>query len=374
MFVALDSETRGRDSSVEKNYLKSLTTDQELFSYNGEDGEPADYLLVISDLGTFAERIRFDMGMCKYIEGAAWDGVTIVAAMRQAPSLRLRDRMELVNGHQTYVLEAQGMEDAYVMWIDPEHGFNPRRIEMIRYHDGKRDPSDTKSRLLVDNINIENIDGKYIIMSADFEYKREPFEGEVGTMEVDFSLRRTNVNFNPDFSKAIKEFWEGVPEGVPISCIDERRMRGVQYEWVNGQVLAKVEPALIGELLPSLGEFNLTYDLEAFKGKRLLTCFWDFNQRPSRHLLGQLAKQADSLKEQEVVVIAIQTSKVNKEKLDEWIKEQKTSFLLGSLPGKEKAVFGQWSVRGLPWLIITDKDHKVTHEGFTIDELGVLLK
>jgi len=251
MFVALDAETHAHGVSVDSTYLKSLTTDQELFSYSNDRGEPVDLLLVRSHLVPFSERIRYDMGICRYIEGDAWDGLTIVEAMRQAPSLRLRDNMELINGHQTYVLEAQDKENTYVMWIDPEYGFNPRKIEMIKYNDGKRDISESKRHLVVNDINIEKINGKYIIMSAEIMYKRERYEG--GTKKASFSVRRTNVNFNPDFSKAAKEFWEGVPDGTPVFFEgDERGIQGVRYEWFNGQVRAKVDEAFLDQLDQSI--------------------------------------------------------------------------------------------------------------------------
>jgi len=33
-----------------------------------------------------------------------------------------------------------------------------------------------------------------------------------------------------------------------------------------------------------------------------------------------------------------------------------------------------WSVRSLPWLILTDKEHIVTAEGFSVNELNEQIK
>lgn len=249
MLVALDSETRERDDIVDSSDYKTLTTDQNLFSYQTHLSEPI-LLIRPSQEVPFSERIRSDMGICTHIEGSAWDGKTIIEAMQQASSLQLRDSMEAIGGHQTYVLEAQGRENTYILWIDPEYGFNPRRIEMIKYRDGRRELPESQRHLIVDDINLEKIDGKYLIMSAGIRYEGERYEG--GTIEIDCTVKRTNVHFNPDFSKAVKEFWQGVPEGVSVAYDDVRGIQGVQYEWVNGQVRSKVGDTFMDQLEESI--------------------------------------------------------------------------------------------------------------------------
>ena len=92
-------------------------------------------------------------------------------------------------------------------------------------------------------------------------------------------------------------------------------------------------------------------------------------QRPSRNCIQQLSKSAQELKAKGVEVVAIQASKIERAKLDKWIKENGITFPVGMIQGDERKTRRAWGVKSLPWLILTDKKHKVTAEGFSITEL-----
>jgi len=50
------------------------------------------------------------------------------------------------------------------------------------------------------------------------------------------------------------------------------------------------------------------------------------NQRPSRNCLLQLSKRAQELTAKDVVVVAVQASKIGKTKLNDWVKNNKMRF------------------------------------------------
>jgi hypothetical protein len=82
-----------------------------------------------------------------------------------------------------------------------------------------------------------------------------------------------------------------------------------------------------------------------------------------------LNKKEPELKSQGIQVVAIHASNIEKEKLDEWIKENKIEFPVGMIQDNEEETKLNWGVKSLPWLIMTDKNHIVTNEGFSINEL-----
>ena len=108
--------------------------------------------------------------------------------------------------------------------------------------------------------------------------------------------------------------------------------------------------------------------------KAILVCFWDTEQRPSRRCILELARQAEQLKKDGIIVVSVQASKVQQIKLDEWIREQDISFPIGMIAGDEEKTRFTWGVRSLPWLILTDQKHIVTAEGFALTELNEKLK
>ena len=80
----------------------------------------------------------------------------------------------------------------------------------------------------------------------------------------------------------------------------------------------------------------------------------------------QLAKQAAQLKQKSA---AIQASKIDENKLNDWMKENNIALPVGIIHGDEDKTRFIWGVKALPWLILTDKQHIVRAEGFGVNEL-----
>ncbi|MBN2313995.1 MAG: carboxypeptidase regulatory-like domain-containing protein [Sedimentisphaerales bacterium] len=133
----------------------------------------------------------------------------------------------------------------------------------------------------------------------------------------------------------------------------------------------KRPPSLIGKPLPDIKALGIPGDIE---GKRVLVCFWDMEQRPSRHYVTQLAKLNARLKEKDVIIVAVQASKMDQNKLDEWVKKYKIPFPVGMIRSDEKKTQFAWGVRSLPWLILTDHTHKIRCTNFRLNELDEKIK
>jgi hypothetical protein len=126
-------------------------------------------------------------------------------------------------------------------------------------------------------------------------------------------------------------------------------------------------PELLGKPLPPLNESFARIDPASLEGKPVLVCFWDMHQRPSRHCIRQLARQASRL--QGVEVIAIQTAGIDATLLNEWIQANDISFPVLTMAGKQEDILFTWNVQSLPWLILTDRNHVVKARGFPMQEL-----
>jgi len=128
--------------------------------------------------------------------------------------------------------------------------------------------------------------------------------------------------------------------------------------------------SLVGSPLRELKRFKVELPPPDIDDKMILVCFFDMNQRPSRNCIIQLAKQAEQLKQIGVTVVAVQASEVDENALNEWVKDYNIPFPVGMVQGDEEKTRFTWGVRSLPWLILTDKQHVVTAEGFTLTELN----
>jgi hypothetical protein len=137
------------------------------------------------------------------------------------------------------------------------------------------------------------------------------------------------------------------------------------YAGVHGYVI-EFPP---GHALPKFDGFNIDFDPSRAGDKMILLCFWDMDQRPSRYCVRELAKRAEELKGKGVIVVAVHTSKGNGNAVGEWVKKNEIPFPVGTIQGDvEKSRFA-WGVRSLPWLILTDTNHLVRAEGFSLAEL-----
>jgi hypothetical protein len=150
-------------------------------------------------------------------------------------------------------------------------------------------------------------------------------------------------------------------EGLYVA--DRRSGKTVVYKYIA------IPPSLIDKPLPNFKNIKIDFNNQQTEGKMFLVCFWDMNQRPSRNCITRLAKQAKQLKEKGLAVVAVYASKVDENKLDNWMEKYDVPFLAGVIEGDEEEIRMAWGIKSLPWLILTDRRHIVTAEGFGVDEL-----
>ncbi len=129
-------------------------------------------------------------------------------------------------------------------------------------------------------------------------------------------------------------------------------------------------PSLIGKVLPDFNDLNINPEPANIENKSILICFWDMEQRPSRNCILELNKKTDELKEKDIVLITVHTTDTDRNILNDWLKEYNVSLPLGMIKDNEEQIRFNWGVKALPWLILTDKEHVITSEGFSIAELN----
>jgi 5-hydroxyisourate hydrolase-like protein (transthyretin family) len=131
--------------------------------------------------------------------------------------------------------------------------------------------------------------------------------------------------------------------------------------------------ALKGGSLPDLTSVNLTAEA-APAGQPVLLCLFDAGQRPSRHVISRLNEQATALNEKKVCVIGIQAAVITDEGFNAWKDAKPISIPVGRVT--EKSAKTKWvtSTSAMPWLILTDANHKVVAEGFPLDELDAQIQ
>ncbi len=199
-------------------------------------------------------------------------------------------------------------------------------------------------------------------MSQGYELYGRDTNGEP-CLEARRELKVLHVRVNEKLPDGL--FQIELKKGVQV--VDSRSGRTTRYTY------EPEPPQLIGKVLPDLEDILVGASLEQARNGKTLVCFWDVEQRPSRHFIKKLAEQAKNLAEQDVTIVAVQASKAEQSAiggLDEWLEKNNIPFLVCQAGGDVEAIKYSWGVRSLPWLILTDRKGVVSAEGFGLNELA----
>ena len=151
-------------------------------------------------------------------------GLGIHSMLRKAERLSLRPEIEVLNGSQCRIVEAQIGQENYKVWIDPAHGYNVAK--MIWWRAGKK-------QLVEWNTVFKLFDGAWLPVESNFQYSNTG-----GRLSEDIhQIKVTQVILNPDHD-ALKSFVPKPKEGSVVcirGCadIDEKR----EYIWKDERVV-----------------------------------------------------------------------------------------------------------------------------------------
>jgi len=150
-------------------------------------------------------------------------------------------------------------------------------------------------------------------------------------------------------------------------CRNKRIITSVFVMVFLGVVNAQQEQALQSKPFEGI---DIELNAEQTRGKMLLLCFWDIQQRPSRNLLIELAGHKEELENKGVVVLLVHTSDIGAERLKGWIDKNKIPYICGRITSDTQRVLYRWGVRGQPWLVLTDENAAVRAGGFELEQLN----
>jgi hypothetical protein len=125
--------------------------------------------------------------------------------------------------------------------------------------------------------------------------------------------------------------------------------------------------------LPDLKDLCAGCEGTGTDGRGVLLCFVDMEQRPCRQCLRDVATRAGSLDAKGIRVVVVETSKADPNQYAGWLKANQITFPIHVFEGDVEAKKAAWGVKVLPWLILTDQEHKVVAEGLAIGELNAVL-
>jgi hypothetical protein len=178
-------------------------------------------------------------------------------------------------------------------------------------------------------------------------------------VDVHTDLKVVDVRINEPLPDEL--FAMELKEGVKV--VDSRYGRTITYTQKPGP------PNLVGKALPEFAGIDTTFTSGQANDRKILVCFWDMQQRPSRYYIGKLKERAADFAEKGVSVLCVHASDIDGNTLNEWVKQYDVPFTVAVIEGDGEKTRFSWGVQSLPWLILTDRNHIVTAAGFGVNEL-----
>ncbi|MBN2588989.1 MAG: sigma-70 family RNA polymerase sigma factor [Sedimentisphaerales bacterium] len=308
--------------------------------------------------------------------------------LEDAKSISLRSEMEEINDSKCYVLDTHINLGKISIWIDPAHGYQLAKFEVKctegDYAPGSKLKKGQSFHNLVQFGNFKQIDDIWVPM--EYKASNEHIFGPEGKHMAKLNYKRTEIVLNPDhdalgsFDSPLKNP-KNDPElrnGTPVQIAGFKR-----FTWNDGKLLDEngevfdldnLKPiSLLGKALPKFTEVRL--DPDAIKNKKLLVCFWKIDDSKSTDCIKTLNKRAEALLDtRDVYMVFIHVGSIADEMFHSWLRENEILPPTGYSTVRLKGLGYGWGVQSVPWLILTDKNHIVTAEGFSITELDEKIK
>jgi hypothetical protein len=166
--------------------------------------------------------------------------------------------------------------------------------------------------------------------------------------------------------------WKPGDDPTLLAQASEWLRNGRRYSDFASDEGSHARAILKGQLLPALSALGLA-PADYPVGRPLLAVLIDCEQRPSRRAVAVLMEQSAALKRKGVAVVVLQAAKVDDEAFAAWKREAASPFPVGRFGGDPETARVAWGAPALPWLILTDGEHRVVAEGIPADEIGARL-
>lgn len=305
--------------------------------------------------------------------------------LRDADSIRVRNKMDKAEGRPCYVIEARIKEGEYKLWIDPEHGHNIVKIEI------ERDDIAGLERFSesVKCTRFKKVDDVWLPMEGETRrYWDWPGDHYCeGTMSIKLEEIILNPDHNSLGSFVPDDIRDGARTTFPFPFGHQVTKGSPLYVWSKdpnfvvdekGRVTRydpNASPIKVVKTLPDLNHFDLKLDSDWAKDKMVLLYFWEIGEPNSERLARSLVRRQETLAKKGMEVIFVEACGATRAKLKLWAEKNKVGFPIGSFRERDvKPLRQNWVIEKLPWLVLTDKDHVVIAEGFALGQLNDRIK
>ena len=139
-------------------------------------------------------------------------------------------------------------------------------------------------------------------------------------------------------------------------------------DWTPGTPMLGDETVdVTGNRLPSFDGFGVETALGDLTGKPVLVCLYDMDSRPSREVMKAIVEREKELRDKGIVVVCIDVAAADAASARAEAQKNGLPYVTGASKSGPGGTVEYWGGRGVPWLVLADKEHTVVAAGATLD-------
>ena len=171
------------------------------------------------------------------------DDDRVDAVLRRANKIAVRDTTENISGSDCFVIDAVTERGKYTIWIDPQHGYNIAKAEVIRkegdliYDYGALKDGDQYYTSL-SNVQFQQINGVWIPIEADIKYRWDLPQKYDYYENIHHKV--TEFIINPDHEALGSFASDDIQNGAKVRVVEkDGSFTSIGYTWQDGKVIDK---------------------------------------------------------------------------------------------------------------------------------------
>jgi len=303
--------------------------------------------------------------------------------------IALQNKMEEIDGHLCYVIEAKCRHGYYKVWIDRDWGYNFRRLIVRKTGaDLAWDKPLSQNQIMAEfqveirNSEISKIGDYYIATSGQTELRGMNRRGR--EEHIVSYIKRSNIDLSPPF-ETMGAFKMNLPDGTQVKDEDTGRV----YVWKQGELVpreaAKVEwvATIAGTEAPEI-DVAAWINCElmgpgSFKGKTVVIAFWDSADESCMEFVPFLNEVLIKYQGSCVEIVSVHSARADIDALKQLISDNAIKFRVAldkAATNKmyKGATFERYNVRTIPSVFVIDAEGKVWYQDLALRAAEECLK
>ncbi|MHC5060176.1 MAG: hypothetical protein ACYTFK_03725 [Planctomycetota bacterium] len=185
------------------------------------------------------------------------DDERVDSVLRRSHDISIRDKTEMINGSECYVIYSETIRGDYTIWVDPQHGYNIAKAEVVRdktdwiYDYDPKVKSAGEVFTSLTNVLFEKVDGVWVPMEAEVELIQE-LPRRVHYEEKRYH-KRTEFILDPNHDEMGSFLPDDIKNGANVILLYDQGE--FEYTWQDGKIIDDKGRALdMDKLKVRLGE------------------------------------------------------------------------------------------------------------------------